>query len=118
MERIAELRRRLNEYVAGCLHPADLTPEGLRVKEYIGSASSRAQRNRLGRDGFDRLRRPEGVAKLVPVTGTIADRMKDIIDGLRSCMSYLGVECATQLQLKGRFELQTNAGLFEGTKKK
>ncbi|TSC89146.1 MAG: IMP dehydrogenase [Parcubacteria group bacterium Gr01-1014_3] len=98
--------------------PADLTPEGLRVKEYIGSASSRAQRNRMGRDGFDRMRRPEGVAKLVPVTGTIADRMHDIIDGLRSCMSYLGVNCATQLQLKGRFELQTNAGLFEGTKKK
>ncbi len=98
--------------------PTDLTPEGLRVKEYIGSASSRAQRQRLGRDGFDRMRRPEGVAKLVPVTGTIADRMNDIIDGLRSCMSYLGVNCATQLQLKGRFELQTNAGLFEGTKKK
>lgn len=27
VERIAELRRRLNEHVAGCLNPADLTPE-------------------------------------------------------------------------------------------
>lgn len=98
--------------------PSFLTKEGIRVKEYIGSASFQAQRQRLGREGFDRIRRPEGVATLVPVTGTIKDKMEDITDGMRSAMSYLGVTSVSELKDKGSFELQTQAGLFEGTKRK
>jgi len=64
------------------------------------------------------MRRPEGVAREVPVTGTVKERTEDILDGLRSAMSYFGVRSIRELCENARFELQTQAGLIEGTKKK
>lgn len=98
--------------------PAYFNKQGLRVKDYIGSASFHAQQERLKDDTLDRERRPEGIKEEVPVTGTISDVMSDIQNGMRSAMSYMGVDSIEQMKLKGRFELQTSAGLFEGIKKK
>jgi IMP dehydrogenase len=93
--------------------------QGLRVKDYIGSASFHAQQERMEKGTLDRARRPEGVKDPeIPVTGTIKSVMEDIIGGLRSSMSYRGVSSIEELRLKGKMERQTSAGLFEGIKKK
>ena len=89
----------------------------LRVKDYYGSASFEAQKLRLERGGLDYARRPEGVKMIVPVVGTVAWRIGTLLDGLRSAMSYCGARTVSELQEKGRFRLQTRAGLVEGTKK-
>ena len=97
---------------------AFLNQNGIKVKIYEGSASFAAQQRRLNRSSLDRMRRPEGVAREVPVTGTVKERTEDILDGLRSAMSYFGVRSIRELCENARFELQTQAGLIEGTKKK
>ena len=98
--------------------PAFLNQSGIKVKIYEGSASFAAQQRRLNRSSLDRMRRPEGVAREVPVTGNVKERMEDILDGLRSAMSYFGVRSIRELHEKVCFELQTQAGLIEGVKKK
>lgn len=95
-----------------------LNKDGIKVKIYEGSASFEAQLKRTNRGTLDRLRRPEGIAKEVPVTGTVKERVDDILDGLRSAMSYFGVRSVKEMQEKVKFELQTQAGLFEGLKRK
>lgn len=94
-----------------------LNKDGVKVKIYEGSASFAAQLKRFNRSSLDRIRRPEGVAKEVPVIGTVKERVEDILDGLRSAMSYFGVRSVQELREKVKFELQTQAGLFEGIKK-
>ena len=97
----------------------DVDDDGRRIKEYVGSASFKAQRDRISHGTLDKKRRPEGVAKLVPVIGTIADVVNEHIGGLASMMSMQGVRTINELRLKGKFALpQTTAGLFEGIKKK
>lgn len=95
-----------------------LNKQGLRVKEYIGSASFKAQQERIKHGTLDKSRRPEGVAQEMPVIGTMKEVVEDLIKGMRSAMSYTGVSSIKELRLKGSFELQTQAGLFEGIKKK
>lgn len=98
--------------------PAYFNKHGSRVKDYIGSASFHAQQERLERETLDSERRPEGIKEEVPVIGTVKDVVGDILNGMRSAMSYMGVTSVEEMRHKGRFELQTSAGLFEGTKKK
>lgn len=98
--------------------PAHFNKDGLKVKDYVGSASFKAQQDRMTRGNLDRMRRPEGVSKEVPVTGTVKEVMDDIVDGMRSAMSYMGFTSVEELRAKGRLEMQTQAGLFEGIKKK
>ena len=99
--------------------PSYINKDGLRVKNYIGSASFHAQSERMGSGTLDRIRRPEGMAKEMPVIGTMQEVTGEILDGMRSAMSYLGVKSVKELRLKGRFDLpQSSAGLYEGTKKK
>lgn len=95
-----------------------LNKQGLRVKEYIGSASFKAQQERIRHGTLDRSRRPEGVAQEMPVTGTMKELVEDLIKGMRSAMSYMGVSSIDELRTKGRFELQTQAGSYEGLKRK
>ncbi len=92
--------------------------QGLRVKDYIGSASFHAQQERLKQETLDRERRPEGIKEEVPVTGTVRDVMDDLRNGMRSAMSYMGVTSVQEMTLKGKFQIQTSAGLVEGIKKK
>ncbi|MEK7192207.1 MAG: IMP dehydrogenase [Patescibacteria group bacterium] len=94
--------------------------QGLKVKDYIGSASSYAQRERIGRGNLNRERRAEGVVvKGVPVIGTMKEVIDQILGGLASFMSYQGVRTVAELREKGRFDKpQSPAGLYEGVKKK
>lgn len=87
------------------------------VKNYVGSASFAAQLARYGRGDLDRIRRPEGVTKVVPVTGTAQEIVHDLLRGLASTMAYLGAKNLEELRSKGKFLLQTTAGYIEGTKK-
>lgn len=89
----------------------------VKVKQYEGSASFQAQLKRFKRGDLDRIRRPEGKVKLVPVTCTVKEKIADILDGMRSAMSYLGARSVKELREKAKFELQTRAGLIEGIKK-
>ena len=97
--------------------PSYTNKDGLRVKSYVGSASFQAQLERLGNKTLDRMRRPEGMAKEVPVIGTMQEVVKEILDGMRSAMSYLGVGKIEDLKKKGKFLWQTRSGLVEGIKK-
>ncbi|MFB6212684.1 MAG: IMP dehydrogenase [Candidatus Magasanikbacteria bacterium] len=84
------------------------------VKDYEGSASFAAQKKRANRDDLDKIRRPEGIKKQVPVVGTVKDRIGELLDGLRSSMSYLGVRNLKELKENGSFLLQTSSGFSEG----
>ncbi|MEK7608709.1 MAG: IMP dehydrogenase [Patescibacteria group bacterium] len=89
---------------------------GLPVKNYEGSASFHAQAKRITRGNLDRLRRPEGVTEEVPVVGSVAEKIEDMLNAFRSAMSYSGVRTIKELQEDVVFEKQTRAGLVEGTK--
>lgn len=84
------------------------------VKDYIGVASFVAQRERLNQNKLQHMRRPEGIKRTVPVIGPMTIRINDLLDGLRSAMSYLGVTSIQELQKEGIFTPQTRAGLIEG----
>lgn len=97
---------------------SELNDEGLRVKEYVGSASFKAQQERIRHGTLDKDRRPEGVAKLVPVVGTMAQVIHEHLGGLASAMSMQGVRNIQEIRSKGKFDLpQTPEGVYEGTKR-
>ncbi|MEK7640532.1 MAG: IMP dehydrogenase [Patescibacteria group bacterium] len=93
--------------------------DGSKIKVYQGSASFAAQKARMQNKTLDRKRRPEGVAKPVKVVGTVEEIVEDLIDGMSSAMSYLGVWSVKELREKSKFpgKIQTSAGLREGTKR-
>lgn len=94
-----------------------LNKDGLPVKNYEGSASFQAQVRRMAQGTLDRIRRPEGVTEEIPVTGTVEEKIRDILDAFRSAMSYCGVRSLKEFREKAVFGLQTRAGLYEGIKK-
>ncbi len=96
---------------------ANVNKQGLRVKEYVGSASFKAQEERLNHKTLDETRRPEGVSQEMPVLGTMEEVIDDIKLGMKSAFSYIGVRTVRELKEKGKFGLQTPAGLKEGIKK-
>jgi IMP dehydrogenase len=87
------------------------------VKDYIGEASFQAQLNRVENNQLRRIRRPEGIKRIVPVIGPLKKRVDDLLDGLRSAMSYVGAKNIKELKEKGRFVVQSQAGLREGIEK-
>lgn len=95
---------------------ATYNAEGILVKDYEGSASFEAQRKRHLRGSLDHVRRPEGIKRQVLVQESLASRVANILDGLRSAFSYAGAASLKDFREVARFELQTNAGLFEGIK--
>lgn len=97
--------------------PMFVDEDGRPVKNYVGSASFAAQMARLERGDLSHLRRPEGVTKVVPVTGTVEEIVNDLMRGLSSTMAYLGVRNLKELREHGRFISQTSAGYVEGVKK-
>lgn len=90
---------------------------GLPVKNYEGSASTMAQAKRIIKGNLDKMRRPEGITEEVVVTGTVKEMIQDVVDGFKSALSYQGLHNLDELRKDTKFELQTRAGLFEGTKK-
>lgn len=97
--------------------PLFVDDDGRPVKNYSGSASFRAQLNRLERGGLSKIRRPEGVTQVVPVVGTVKDVISDLLHGLSSTMAYLGARNLAELRLKGKFIPQTLGGHIEGVKR-
>lgn len=84
------------------------------VKVYRGSASFEAQLQRKQGQTLDEIRRPEGVEETVPVVGSVDDVVVNLLDGLRSCMSYTGARTLQEFKNKGRFRIQTTSGYTEG----
>lgn len=97
--------------------PVYFNKEGLPVKNYEGSASFQAQARRVARGTLNRIRRPEGVTEEVPVTGTVSERVAELLDDFRSAMSYYGVSTLKELSERAVFVRQTQAGRYEGVKK-
>ncbi len=92
--------------------------DGHRVKQYEGSASFAAQLKRHLRGELDRIRRPEGINEEVHVRGAVSETIEDILAGLASLFSYVGVRSLKEFKERARFELVTWAGFFEGSKRK
>lgn len=86
------------------------------AKDHYGSASFEVQRQRQAEGSLSAVRRPEGRKKVVPVIGSLADRINDLLDGMRSLMSYFGARSVSQLQEKGYFRRQSSGGYKEGVK--
>ncbi len=98
---------------------------GSRVKVFRGMASAGAAAARRAIDGDpqDALARndqtdfapivPEGVEAVVPLRGSAADVVGELIGGLRSGMSYSNSTSIPQMQERARFVRITAAGLRE-----
>lgn len=89
---------------------------GRKIKVYSGSASYTEQDKRLARGDLDAMRRPEGFTEQVYVIGNVRERFEDLLDGLRSALSYYGMWSLDELREKAVFELQSPAGRYEGIK--
>lgn len=98
------------------LHIKELGTD-IMVKDYFGSASFEAQYRRTLQNSLDKIRRPEGIKRIVPVIGPLELRINDLLDGLRSAMSYIGAKNIQELKEKGKFVPQTSAGFSEGVDK-
>lgn len=89
-----------------------------RVKTYRGMGSigamSQGSKDRYGQAGVanDKLV-PEGVEGWVPVSGTVADAISQMVGGLRSGMGYVGADTVAELSELARFIQITPAGLAE-----
>ena len=84
-------------------------------KQYRGSASL-SQKSHQGQSGsgpYPMAKNVEGNSTLVPFKGKAERIVGDILDGLRSSMSYVGAETITEFQAKARFIRVTNAGMIE-----
>ncbi len=83
-------------------------PDFTYYKKYQGSASldSKSHRNEKGNY-------IEGNSTLIPVKGRVADIVEELMDGLRSCMSYVGSETIEKLHDRASFVKITQAGSIE-----
>jgi IMP dehydrogenase len=88
------------------------------TKDYYGSASPDAQLARIAEGTLSEARRPEGRKVTVPVIGPLSRRVNDLLNGMRSLMSYVGARNIKELQEKGSFHRQSEAGYSEGVKEK
>jgi IMP dehydrogenase len=87
-------------------------------RKFFGSASFEAQIRGKNRGMLNGIRRPEGVTTYLPEGGPMHEVIDDLLDGLRSAMSYVGARSVADLRdLKDIFVLQTRAGCVEGVKK-
>jgi IMP dehydrogenase len=83
-------------------------PNTQTFKVYQGSAS--LTQKMVTRGGHTNV---EGTAKIVPAKGSVTDVVQTILDGVRSSMSYLGVDYVQQMREVAEFVRVTNAGLVE-----
>jgi IMP dehydrogenase len=92
----------IGNLLAGCPEaPGDIiTIKGQRYKQYAGSSTHKT-------------RNVEGVIGLVPCTNPAKDVVNKLMEGIRSGMSYQGVENLQKLKDNPEFVEITNAGLVE-----
>jgi IMP dehydrogenase len=100
--------------MAGSLLSATLeTPGELKggMKEYRGMASKAAQVSWRGE--LPKGMAAEGVDTLVPCKGPAADVISELTGGLRSGMTYLGVDNIAAMKEVALFMEMTSSGMFE-----
>ncbi|MDW8282311.1 MAG: IMP dehydrogenase [Myxococcales bacterium] len=89
------------------------TPQGeQRVKVFRGMASREAQEDFMG--AMADWKTAEGIAIEVPVRGSVAEVVADLMGGIRSGMTYCGATDIKSLQRKAQFMEISNASLLEG----
>lgn len=79
------------------------------MKMYQGEASLSYKRSH----GMD-IRNVEGESSLVPYIGPAGNKLEEILQGLRSALSYVGVHTLPELQREGKFVLVSPAAHREG----
>ena len=92
--------------------PGEITKTGIwpnetLQKKYRGSASLESKQDR-GED-----KNVEGYSKVVPYKGKTKRIINDIMDGVKSSMSYVGAGNIEEFQSKCEFVKVTNAGVIE-----
>jgi IMP dehydrogenase len=92
----------------GDIHVSGKWPNASRYKIYRGSASESMKIA----SGTSRSH-VEGTAKMVPLKGSVVNIVNDIVDGLKSAMSYLGSDNITDMQANAEFIKITHAGMAE-----
>lgn len=106
----------LGRMLAGCNEaPGELVSvDGKRYKRYRGMGSLAAMRvnaERYGQQGVAPSKLvPEGVAALVPWTGPLADKINELVGGVRSSLGYTGSRTIEEHFLGARFDWMTSAG--------
>ncbi len=91
---------------------------GRRYKEYRGSASAEANHARRERETGkiikDKLEyNPEGVAGYVAYKGSVTEVISELVNGLRSGVSYCGAATISEMQQNASFVRITAAGMRE-----
>ncbi len=83
-------------------------------KQYRGSASLEHQLERIKKGSLDEIRNPEGESAPIAYAGSVSYVIKNMLDGLRSSMSYVGAKNIHELQEFGEFLWVSNQGYEEG----
>ncbi len=91
---------------------------GRRYKEYRGSASAEANHARKERETGKVIKEkleynPEGVAGYVPYKGSVTEVILELVNGLRSGMSYCGAATIPEMQQNASFVRMTTSGIRE-----
>jgi IMP dehydrogenase len=92
----------------GIIEKHGIWPNEQLVKKYQGSASLDSKLNR-GESG----KNVEGNSRVIPYKGKASRILNDIMDGVYSMMSYLGVRTISELQKNTDFYQVTAAGAIE-----
>ncbi len=93
--------------------------QGRSYKVYRGMGSigamSAGSRDRYGQDSVKNEQKlvPEGIEGMVPVRGSIADNIHQLVGGLQAGMGYCGTPSIDDLRANARFVRLTGAGLQE-----
>ncbi len=89
--------------------PGDIILHGTtRKKEFMGMASTKAQKNYKGWSSH-----AEGISTTVPYKGPVNLVLEQLVEGIKSGLSYSGAENLEVLRSNARFIQQTSAGLQE-----
>ncbi len=84
--------------------------DGKKYKVYRGMASVEAQKDWRGE-----ARSLEGISTTIPYKGCVVNIMQDLMQNVRSGLSYTGARNITQLQAKAEFITQTAASQIESS---
>jgi IMP dehydrogenase len=82
---------------------------GKSVKRYRGSASAEVKLSIGKPDKY-----VEGASTTISTKGSVIRIVDDLLDGLRSCMSYVNARTIEQLRTNSQLYIVSNAGLIEG----
>jgi IMP dehydrogenase len=94
----------------GDTHKQGSWPSEMLYKYYRGSASIDSKVDR-----GEETKNVEGASSTVPYKGKARRIVGDIMDGVRSSMSYLGARNITSFQTRAEFVRVTNAGVVEAS---